>query len=66
MKIPCPKCSGTANKSGENIQCSNCGYSTDDFVVRRRNLATHRSTGFAAPDITKALPSRKVNGSRKE
>ena len=65
MKVPCPKCTAMANQSGDSVQCASCGYSTDDFVVTRRNLATHR-TGFAAPDITKALPSRKVNGSKKE
>lgn len=64
-KVPCPKCSAQADKDGESINCVYCGYSTDDFVVTRRNLATHR-TGFAAPDVTKALPSRKVNGSKKE
>lgn len=66
MKISCPKCSALADKNGESVNCVHCGYSTDDFIVTRRNLATHRSTGYSAPDVTKVLPSRKVNGSKKE
>ena len=59
----CPKC-GTGNFR-EGSTCRGCGHSTDDCVVSRLNRATHRTTN-APPDITKALPSRKVNGSREE
>ena len=65
MKTRCPKCTAMANQNGERIDCPNCGYSSDDFIVRRRNLATHRVNNVS-PDITKPLPSRKVNGSKEE
>lgn len=63
MKIPCPKCSAQADKANESINCIYCGYSSDDFVVRRRNLATHRTNDSPAT-ITRPLPHRKQNGSK--
>lgn len=63
MKIPCPKCSGKANQIDERVECPHCGYSTDDFVRTRNRFAR---VSEAAPDITKPLPSRRVNGSKEE
>lgn len=63
MKVNCPKCSAQADKENESINCTYCGYSTDDFVITRSRFAR---VSEAPPDITRTLPSRKVNGSRRE
>ena len=59
MQRRCPKCGAWGPCTDDGFVCRQCSYSTDDFVVRRRNLATHRNP----PTITQALPHRKVNGS---